>query len=275
MGTPETEDFVRLDAGFTAVQNRTWRIFIGACVLSVIIVIMLVVLSARKSPLGGVVISLAALLLWSGVVTVYSFHSLHLAAQRLKDQLARSGFVDELTGVFNFRYLDRRLAEESERIKRYGSMAAILYVDVDHFKRVNDEYGRHLGNVVLRHIAAMLSENMRSCDVLARVGGDEFVVLLPQTARKEALALGQRLSACVAGYRLELGERGAIDSVRASVGVSVCPEDGDTMEAVVGAADRAVREAKRNGGNAARDARAAGPSQDTGPDQAAEPAEAE
>ena len=167
MGMPKAEDLARFDEGLTAVQKKMSRILNGACFLNVIIILlMVVVISTKRSSVEGIVISLASLLLWSGVVTAYSFHSLHLFAQQIKNQLARSAFVDELTSVFNFRYLDRRLAEESDRVKRYGSTAAILYVDLDHFKQVNDQYGHHLGNVVLRQIAATLSENIRGSDVL-------------------------------------------------------------------------------------------------------------
>jgi len=248
-GAAELAEF---DPGLAQVQKKMWRIFIGACVLSLILILLLLALILTEQAFRRtLLILLTALLLWSGMVTVYAFHSLHLFAQQIRNQLARRVFVDGLTDVFNFHYLECRLRQEQERVRRYGGSTAILYVDLDRFKEVNDSYGHHIGNLVLKGIAAGMAGKVRGSDALGRVGGDEFVVILPHANRDEAMTVAHNLTECVAAYSLDLKERGRIDFVTASVGVAAYPADGDSMETVVSAADSGVYEAKRLGGNTA------------------------
>jgi len=249
---PEPDnDVARYEEGLASLQRRMWRLFIGACMLSLIVIYVLVMVVWHRQNSRALVVCLASLLVWSGAVTVYAFHSLHAYASQIKDELARKTFTDEITQVFNIRYLQRRLEEERSRVDRHGGTAAVLYIDLDHFKQVNDTHGHHVGNVVLRELANRMASQLRVCDVLGRVGGDEFVVLLPHTDQRGAKVVADRLVRAVADYSLETGDQGTISFVRTSVGVAVYPDDGDTMESVVKAADAAVYEAKARGGNMA------------------------
>ena len=246
----QTEELAELDGSLTGIEGRLWRIFLGACALNVVIAIMLVVSLSRIANARELRFPLVSLLAWSIIVTVYAFYSLHVFAQQIKGKLAQGAFVDMLTEVLNFRYLERRLVTEEERVKRYGGATAILYMDLDHFKKVNDTYGHHVGNVVLKEIAQVLAGQMRACDALARAGGDEFVAVMPETNHDQARITAERLKESVADYSLDLGQKGKIDFVRVSIGVAVYPGDGETMDAVVSAADRSIYKAKQRGGDA-------------------------
>jgi len=253
MPTAKTEDLARFQEELTSVEGKMRRIFVGACILSVIVFALIVATALRgASAERRFLPCLAALFLWSGVVTAYAFYSLSMFTQHIKAELARKTFVDEITQVLNFRYLDRRLAQEHARVRRHGGSTSVLYIDLDHFKLVNDRYGHHLGNMVLQQIAEEMARQVRASDVVGRAGGDEFMVLLPHATREQAKVVADRLVKSVRDYRLILGDRGVVDFVRASVGVAAFPADGDSMETVVSAADAAVYEAKRCGGDMAR-----------------------
>lgn len=244
-----TEDLASADKNLKFLQKRMWRIFMGACLMCIIVIFLMLIVSAEEGERHALVVPLASLLLWSLVVTAYAFNSLRVFAEQIRTELARNQFVDPITEVCNFRYLDQRLGEESALVRRNGGSAAVLYMDLDGFKKVNDRYGHHVGNVVLREIAAAIDGQMRACDVLGRVGGDEFAVLLPSTDRQGARAAAQGIVRTVEDLRVDLGSRGAVDFVTASVGVALFPDDGDSMAGVVSAADGAVYTVKERGGN--------------------------
>jgi diguanylate cyclase (GGDEF)-like protein len=195
------------------------------------------------------VVSYPAVLLWSLIVTAYVFYSQVRISERTKDALRQRTFIDEVTGVFNYRFLDIRLDEEAERTRRHGGFTAVLYLDLDGFKQVNDRFGHQLGNAVLAEVATLLSQKVRSCDVFGRIGGDEFLAILPQTDRREAYILAERLREAVEDYVLAGEGDAVIDFVRASIGVAAYPVNGETMENVITAADNAVYESKKQGGN--------------------------
>jgi diguanylate cyclase (GGDEF)-like protein len=98
-------------------------------------------------------------------------------------------FLDPLTGVYNRRYFDNQLSVEMERVRRNGGTLSLAFIDVDHFKRVNDTYGHHVGDLVLQGLTHMLTSKIRSTDLLARFGGEEFVILFPGTTGEEAAAV--------------------------------------------------------------------------------------
>lgn len=235
-----------------SIERSMQRIFFGACGLSVcLITVLLVSLRAGgKDVPTHLLVAVSGLLLWSLGVTAYAFRVLYRFAENIKEQLEYRAFVDELTGVFNFRYLDQRLKEEYERTRRYGGATGVLFMDLDHFKRVNDTLGHQVGNDVLTGIAQVMRHEMRSCDVLGRLGGDEFIAVLPQTDRSQAEVLANRLREAVAAFSLVADEGKVVDFVRVSIGVAVYPSNGDSIESVISAADSAVYEAKGRGGNA-------------------------
>ncbi len=232
------------------IERRLRRVFWGSFGLSFLIVVLLIILIPRWDLLPGPFrVAFQAILLWSLLVTAYGFHSQTRVSESMKAILKQKTFIDEVTGVFNYRYLDLRLAEESERTRRHGGLTALLYLDLDGFKDVNDQFGHQVGNVVLEQLAGTMSQRVRSCDVLGRIGGDEFLVILPQTDRREAYILAERLREAVENYALEVEDGHVVDFIRVSIGVAAYPVNGETMDNIVTAADNAVYESKAQGGN--------------------------
>jgi diguanylate cyclase (GGDEF)-like protein len=232
------------------VELRLRRIFVGSFCLTLLLMVVLVFLLPHWQILPRVLkVAFPAILMWSLVVTAYGFYSQVCVSEKMKEALRQKTFVDEVTGVFNYRYLDIRLAEEAERTRRHGGFTAVLYLDLDGFKQVNDRYGHQVGNIVLEQLAMLMAHKVRSCDVFGRIGGDEFLVILPQTDRREAYVLAERLREAVENYVLEIGGERVVDFVRVSVGTAAYPVNGETMDNVITAADNAVYEAKERGGN--------------------------
>ena len=134
-------------------------------------------------------------------------------------RLLRSGFTDVLTGWHNRRYLSVRLTEELARARRDGSKLACLMLDIDHFKRVNDNWGHAAGDAVLREIAQRIESQVRASDVAARYGGEEFVVLLPGTDVGSAMLLAERIRTAVSAKPVDLPNGDTI-TITASIGIS-------------------------------------------------------
>lgn len=153
--------------------------------------------------------------------------------------------ADELTGLpLRRAFIERARTEIAAR--RDGSSLSLLIIDVDHFKLVNDTYGHLAGDAVLRDVTRTLRDNLRAQDFLARYAGDEFVILLPNTAAPEAMHVGEKL--CEAIHELSFGSsRSAPVSTTISVGIAAAPEHGATVEELFPAADAALYEAKRKG----------------------------
>ena len=173
-------------------------------------------------------------------------------AERIeKDQTALSELAtrDALTGLLNRRELLRRLREELDRAQRYERPCALLLVDIDRFKSVNDTWGHPAGDAVLRAIADMIGNAVRPTDRAARYGGEEFAVLLPETGLEGALALAERLRAAIAARPVAVSPERSI-AVTASLGVAARPDDGRDVESLIACADKALYRAKQGGRNA-------------------------
>lgn len=173
-----------------------------------------------------------------------------LAQERLK----RVGLTDALTGVQNRRYFEHRCRVEVAQSLRHKQPLACMFLDVDKFKRVNDNYGHQTGDEVLRGVAAVIQAQLRAGDTVARYGGEEFVVLLPQTASCHAREIAERIRMAVAARGFALPSGGALP-VTISIGLSMLAlEDSANdiaipVEHMVAAADRALYEAKNSGRN--------------------------
>ena len=248
------DESLKLPKNLRERDRRTERmlvhLFLGACLLMVIVVFLVFSsLVAATAPPPAAIVAYRSVLMWSLVVVMYAFYLLIRLVRRTREDVSRRTFVDELTGVANFRYLNHRLAEECDRTRRYGEPTSVLFMDLDHFKEVNDRHGHQVGNAVLRGVAIAMKQQVRSSDVLGRMGGDEFLVLMPATDQADALVLAERLRNTVEGYCLNLARRGMIDFVRVSVGIAVCPAHGDSVETIIRAADHAVYRVKEHGGN--------------------------
>jgi two-component system cell cycle response regulator len=164
---------------------------------------------------------------------------LHQEAQRLST-------TDALTGLWNFRYLSSSLGREIERSTRFQRPLAVLMLDIDHFKQVNDLHGHARGDAVLRELAQRVQEQIREVDTFARYGGEEFVVVLPETTVEGATQLAERICVAVRREPFKAEGEAALD-VTVSVGGAAFPGHGSSAATLMRAADRALYVAKNEG----------------------------
>ncbi|MBU8933938.1 MAG: sensor domain-containing diguanylate cyclase [candidate division Zixibacteria bacterium] len=155
--------------------------------------------------------------------------------------------IDDLTGAYNYRYFIRKFEEEKRRASRYGVALSLIMIDIDWFKKFNDTYGHEIGNQMLSHLARIIQGSIRDVDIFSRYGGEEFVVILPQTGQEEATVIGERIRSNVMESVISAAEEQL--RITVSVGVSSFPENGRPQEELVSAADRALYQAKDEGRN--------------------------
>jgi diguanylate cyclase (GGDEF)-like protein len=169
---------------------------------------------------------------------------------RLHEQLQEQALRDPLTGLYNRRYLAELFAREMARAQRESTPIALALIDLDHFKQLNDRHGHLAGDDVLRAVAIQLTSNLRGSDAVFRIGGEEFLLLLPGATGKEAFA---RLdSLCQALANQALPTRVGPLAVTLSAGLAVWPDQGQALDELMQVADAALYEAKRHGRNQVR-----------------------
>jgi two-component system cell cycle response regulator len=156
--------------------------------------------------------------------------------------------TDRLTGLANRQMLLTELMSEIERVQRYGRPLSVAFVDIDHFKTVNDTYGHHAGDVVLQAVAQVLRSHMRATDLVGRYGGEEFMLLLTETDVQEAAALAEKLRMLVMQERIAIGDEQTI-SVTISIGVAGGTGQQVRLDTIVRDADAAMYSAKSLGRN--------------------------
>jgi two-component system, cell cycle response regulator len=170
---------------------------------------------------------------------------------RTHEEAQRLSLTDPLTGLWNYRHLTDSLRREVERASRFGHTLAVLALDLDRFKEVNDVYGHPAGDAVLAEFAHRIRSEIREVDYAFRQGGEEFVVLLPETDARGGVTVAQRLGAAVRDRPIVITPRGATGevpvAVTVSIGVAVYPDHGLTPNAVLDAADDALYAAKAAG----------------------------
>ncbi|MDR2031820.1 MAG: diguanylate cyclase [Azoarcus sp.] len=159
-------------------------------------------------------------------------------------QLATS---DPLTGLHNRRAFFEQIERERARLVRYPGEAALLVIDIDYFKRINDTYGHSAGDAVLKHIVQLVRKLLRESDVMARLGGEEFAILLPQSGREGALGLAERVRAMLEENPLNYNDTQI--HITASVGVTIMTARDSSTDQALSRADHALYAAKRNGRN--------------------------
>ena len=153
--------------------------------------------------------------------------------------------TDDLTGVLNMRGFAIAASRLVSQAVRYQRPATVLMIDSDNLKAVNDAHGHEAGNRLLRQLASVIQAELRATDVLARYGGDEFIVLLPETPSEGAAMVAERIRDGMASLPLEVDGKQVASTV--SIGLASLPEDGVTLEAIVARADRAMYQAKSGG----------------------------
>ena len=169
-----------------------------------------------------------------------------------REQMKQLAETDPLTETYNRRALTEKLAQEVERANRYGTVLACLMVDLDNFKHINDAHGHLVGDSVLRQLAVILRREQRSVDIVSRYGGEEFVVLLPETAASGARIFAERILRRVSGH--DFGDSGRPVHVTISVGIACYPDErAPDGESLLRLADSNLYKAKADGRNRYRD----------------------
>ncbi len=162
-----------------------------------------------------------------------------LSAGKEKDYYAQLAVIDGLTGLYNRRYFNEVMLMEFARLKRFASNLSLLMIDIDNFKNYNDTNGHPAGDELLRKLSKLLKASMREVDMVCRYGGEEFVVILPQTDKKGAQIVAERLRVQATLYL----------PATLSIGISTFPEDAQEITTLIEKADVALYEAKRTGKN--------------------------
>ena len=165
-----------------------------------------------------------------------------------RERLRRAGMTDGLTGVHNRRYFDHRSLIEFSQAVRHRYPLACLFLDIDHFKAINDGHGHLGGDEVLRQIGGLILRSLRTGDLAARYGGEEFVVLLPRTDLAGACEVAERIRLTVQDAPFVTPDSGTV-SATLSVGLAMLPTGAKSFTELLGAADRALYDAKRAGRN--------------------------
>jgi diguanylate cyclase (GGDEF)-like protein/PAS domain S-box-containing protein len=172
-----------------------------------------------------------------------------ITAQKVIEfELVRQAHTDHLTGFNNRGHFMQQAELELRRVARYGGALSIFMIDVDHFKKINDTYGHKVGDLVLQKLAAICRDTLRIVDIIGRVGGEEFAVLLPETAEQEAIRVAERLREAIADAKIPLGS-GLPLSITVSVGITSLISKDDNIDVLLSVADKALYEAKNAGRN--------------------------
>lgn len=166
------------------------------------------------------------------------------ASQR---ELREQANTDPLTGLANRRFFKTIAEKELSLMRRQQDYFTVLMIDIDHFKSVNDLYGHQAGDTILKRVAQTLAGNLREEDMVARIGGEEFVVCSPATNRLAAIVLAERLRKAVESLAVEV--EGRVVPVTISLGISLRPQDGDDLDALLAVADERLYIAKQQGRN--------------------------
>jgi diguanylate cyclase (GGDEF)-like protein len=173
------------------------------------------------------------------------FRDIEKFVRKSRKRLATLAHADKLTGLYNRQYFDRIAPQELNKAKSTNSYFSVLFVDLDHFKEVNDTHGHRTGDEVLRAVAWLIQRACRKSDLVARYGGEEIVIVLPRTRSSHAVEIAEEIRIII-----EKQTEKILDiPVTVSVGVATFPEDGTALTSILDRADKALYEAKRSGRN--------------------------
>jgi diguanylate cyclase (GGDEF)-like protein len=224
--------FIAIYAAYVFCDRRAIALHVGLASVAVIAPMAYDPETARDTLVLSFVLIPTVMI--TGATVAFLRERLEASERRFRDLAER----DPLTGVGNYRMLSERLPAELARHQRYGHELALIVIDLDDFKRINDEFGHQLGDRVLQEVAGALIGTVRASDFVVRHGGDEFAVICPETGRGAVEELAGRL-------RKALGEvRVNEHPVGASTGCAVSPADGDSFNRLLAHADEALRESK-------------------------------
>lgn len=238
-------DDVRSDTDLVApptLERKTRRLFWGSLILSAIVAFHFLFTTGRIRLMDGVLTPLLPVaLLWSLVLTGYAFHMVYELAQERGRKLNRA-YRDEGTGVFTLDYLEAYLEQEKKRAAGEKSAGTVvLYLDMVGLEKVNRTMGHAVGDIVLNAAGQLIADNARPGDVVGRVGGDEFLIIMPEATPEEAQEAVSRIREAIEAYEFEVGKKGTINYLSCRAGAARLPANGDTPDEVISTArDRLV-----------------------------------
>lgn len=177
----------------------------------------------------------------TGLFFAFSFYKI----KKLYDNLEKISITDELTDLYNRRYLINKLSEELERAKRYSKSLTIMILDLDNFKLFNDNNGHVKGDILLKNIAVLLKDSIRKPDFIARYGGDEFVIVMPETDKNMACNLAERLKEKLSQYNLTNLGNMTKEKISFSTGTAKFPGEADSVDELIKKADVDLYSSKR------------------------------
>lgn len=212
--------------------------------------VLILPLVSAAAPLGILVVGAAATTAFAEDEIVILSSVADICASAVQNalyfqQVEELAYVDGLTGVGNRRIFEKRVREELDRAARYQTSMSVIMIDIDHFKRVNDEFGHLLGDEVLRLVSQMFQQALRKPDVCCRFGGEEFAIILPETSGQNALLVAEKLRKKVCDYEFP----GIPRAITISAGVADFPRCGSNRDELVRAADDSLYLAKQTGRN--------------------------
>lgn len=177
-------------------------------------------------------------------IIIYFYNRQRVLKEKLEDaykELEKVAVTDKLTGLYNRHKIDEVLEIERIRSKRYGTTFGIMILDIDYFKNINDNYGHHTGDAVLKELSNLLLSNIRESDTLGRWGGEEFMIIAPQTSKESIMKFAQDLKEKINIHKFEI-----VDNLTVSIGIALC-KDKESIEDIVLRADDALYISKNTG----------------------------
>lgn len=236
----QAEQMVRLQP-LEYFHARVQWLFALLTILSVVILVTMGVRIVSSATLQYVDVGWMCLFAIATVTLTFAEIScLRSIRTSVRPQLESLVLRDELTGLYNRRYMTDRLDKEISLCRRHGRRFSVIYLDLDGFKQVNDRFGHSAGDRVLREVGDWLKVNVRFEDLPARMSGDEFVVLLPDTGPSDAANLVIRLDSRFRAESFQVPTGEAIDFLSFSAGVAAFPGDGETSSDLLSAADKGM-----------------------------------
>lgn len=226
--------------GCAILLKEKWVIWISIAEM----IGILTILQSMSKTLGFNWLSLFAFIVATSAIAVTYGHTNRKQLEQIHDLSIR----DSLTGLYNRRYMEETFDREIERAIRKGRKLAVIMTDVDLFKTINDSYGHVVGDMVLTHVAQLFASNTRSSDIISRYGGDEFILILPECSKQEAILKAESIRMLIAQSTLEFDGK-CIDNITLSFGISELPENGQNRIDLICTADKALYLSKQLGRN--------------------------